>query len=88
MNDFERRVRARVMTSFRETAHAPSITDLADDLRASPLAITAAVRALAAEHALVLTPGSDAIWMAHPFSTIETDFIVTIGHRQIGRAHV
>jgi len=81
MNDFERRVRAAIMTSFRETSQAPSVEVLAVRLGASPLAVSAALHALAAEHALVLQPGSDAIWMAHPFSGIDTDFLVTIAGR-------
>jgi DNA-binding transcriptional MocR family regulator len=82
VNDFERRVRARVMASFRETSHAPSVDHLAADLRSSRQAVSAALHALAAEHALVLRPGSDAIWMAHPFSGVDTDLVVTIaGHR-------
>lgn len=82
MNDFERRVRASTMTSFRERSRAPSVDSLAVTLNASPQAVSAALQALAAEHALVLRPGSDAIWMAHPFSAIETDFLVTIAGRQ------
>jgi len=81
MNDFERRVRAAIMTSFHETSQAPSVEVLAVRLGASPLAVSAALHALAAEHALVLQPGSDAIWMAHPFSGIDTDFLVTIAGR-------
>ena len=47
-----------------------------------PHAVSDALHALAREHALVLRPGSDAIWMAHPFSGIDTDFLVTIGGRR------
>ena len=82
MNNFERRVRAWTMTSFRETSHAPSKETLAAGLGASRQDVSAALQALAREHALVLLPGSDAIWMAHPFSAVETDFLVTIAERR------
>jgi hypothetical protein len=82
MNDFERRVRAAIMTSFRETSQAPSVDTLAVGLRASPQTVSTALHGLAGEHALVLRPGSDATWMAHPFSGIDTDFLVTIGGRR------
>jgi len=81
MNDFERRVRARIMSFFRETSRAPSMEALALALGASSRNVSAALHRLAAEHALVLKPGSDTIWMAHPFSAVETDFSVTIGAR-------
>jgi hypothetical protein len=58
------------------------VETLAATLGASQKDVSAALQALAREHALVLMPGSDAIWMAHPFSGVETDFLVTIGGRR------
>ncbi len=40
-----------------------------------------ALRSLADEHRLVLLPGTDSVWMAHPFSAVATDFVVRIGDR-------
>ena len=82
MNDFERRVRVSVYASFRDKSHPPSITELSDTLGASPEEVSSAIRNLAEEHCLVLVPGTEAIWMAHPFSGIETDFVVSIGERR------
>lgn len=82
MNAFERRVRAAVYASFRDEAAAPSVSRLAADLAAPREDVVAALRALAALHCLVLVPGTEAIWMAHPFSGIETDFRVTVGPRR------
>ena len=81
MNGFERRVRAHIMASFQEASRAPSVEELAAALNASSEAVSVGLHALAAEHAVVLKPGSDAIWMAHPFSGVATDFCVTIGAR-------
>ena len=41
-----------------------------------------ALHALADEHRLVLTPGTDSVWMAHPFSAVPTDFVVNVGERR------
>lgn len=82
MNDFERHVRAAVYTAFRDRSWPPSAAELADALRASPEEISSALRNLAEEHCLVLLPGTESIWMAHPFSGIETDFVVTLGDRR------
>lgn len=82
MNDFERHVRAAVYTSFREQSRPPSTAELSDTLGASPGEVSAALRNLAEEHCLVLVPGTESIWMAHPFSGIETNFVVTIGDRR------
>ena len=82
MNEFQCQVRASVMASFRDTSQAPSVATLATALGAAESAVSSALYALADEHCLVLIPGTDSIWMAHPFSGIETDFRVTIGQRQ------
>ncbi|MFI5374357.1 MAG: organomercurial lyase [Candidatus Rokuibacteriota bacterium] len=82
MNAFERRVRAAVYASFRDEAAAPSVAHLAADLDAPREEVGAALRALADLHCLVLVPGTESIWMAHPFSGIETDFQVTVGTRR------
>lgn len=82
MDSFERFVRARVIQGLRDTAAAPSVDDLAEGLDASPEAVRAALGALADEHRLVLLPGTGAVWMAHPFSAVETDFVVKIGDRR------
>jgi DNA-binding transcriptional MocR family regulator len=82
MNEFERHVRASVYASFREQSRPPSVTELSDALGASPGEVSLALRNLAEEHYLVLVPGTESIWMAHPFSGIETDFVVTLGDRR------
>jgi hypothetical protein len=81
MNEFERHVRASIYASFREQSRSSSTAELSDTLGASPGEVSSALRNLAEEHCLVLVPGTESIWMAHPFSGIETDFVVTIGDR-------
>lgn len=82
MNAFERQIRASVYASFRDRSAPPSVADLGDTLGVSREAVSSALRKLAEEHCIVLVPDTDSIWMAHPFSGIETDFVVTIGDRQ------
>jgi alkylmercury lyase-like protein len=82
LNVFERRVRAAVYASLRDEAAAPSLARLAADLGASREDVAAALHRLADLHCLVLVPGSESIWMAHPFSGIATDFRVTVGTRR------
>ena len=82
MNAFERLVRASVIQSLRDTSRAPVTAALAVSLGESEHVVSAALRALADEHRLVLIPGTDSIRMAHPFSAVATDFLVTIGDRQ------
>jgi hypothetical protein len=77
MNRFERLVRAAVIGTLRDTASAPLLAALAATLDAPESAITSALRALADAHRLVLIPGTDSVWMAHPFSGVPSDFIVT-----------
>jgi len=76
VNPFERRVRASVYASFRDRAMPPSIAELSGMLGASHAEVSSALHSLAAEHCVVLVPGAVSIWMAHPFSGVETDFLV------------
>lgn len=76
MNSVERRVRAHVINSLRDTSAAPRVADVSVALGIPPADVTASLRSLAGQHRLVLQPGSDAIWMVHPFSGIATDFVV------------
>jgi hypothetical protein len=82
MNAFERRARAAVYASFRDRSAPPSVRELAGTLNAAEDEVSSALHNLAAEHCLVLVPGTESIWMAHPFSGIETDFVVSAGGRR------
>ena len=75
-------MRASVIHSLRDTSRVPPTAAIAASLGESESAVSAALRALADEHRLVLIPGTDSVWMAHPFSAVATDFVVTIGDRQ------
>jgi len=77
----ERAVRLFIYRHLIETANAP---DLATIARATGIAendVTAALRTLADQHAIVLAPASVSIWMAHPFSAVPTPYPVDAGGR-------
>ena len=82
MNTLERRVREAVIGGLRDSGRPPARPSIATPLGVSEAAVTVALRALAAEHRLVLLPGTDDVWMAHPFSAVPTDFVVRIGGRE------
>jgi hypothetical protein len=82
MNAFERLVRAVVIQTLRDTASAPSAAQIAATLNASESDVSSALHSLADEHRLALVPGTDKVWMAHPFSGVETDFVVSVGKRR------
>jgi hypothetical protein len=81
MNTFERLVRARVIQTLCNTSVAPSVAELSVMLAADQVQVRQALHALAGEHRLALQPDTDQVWMAHPFSAVQTDFLVHIGGR-------
>jgi hypothetical protein len=81
MNAFERLVRAAVIQSLRDTAQAPTPSELAAILDASEFSVVEALRSLADAHRLAFLPITESVWMAHPFSAVPSDFVVTIGER-------
>jgi hypothetical protein len=76
MNTVERAVRAHVIQTLLRTSVAPGVADTAAALDIPPARVVEALHALAEQHRLVLLPGTDQVWMAHPFSAIATDFVV------------
>ena len=82
MNDFQRRVRAHIIQRLRDNHPAPGPNDIAAEMSVSRDAAVAALRALADAHRLALLPGSDEVWMIHPFSAVATDFVVRAAGRQ------
>jgi len=74
-------VRLRLYQRLLETGIAPSAADLAHDLNETAEAVSRALAELEAAHALVLAPTTGTIWMAHPFSSVPTDYRVSAGGR-------
>ncbi len=79
MPDLDGALHAEVIASFIDRGHAPSRSELAAALAADPSEVGLVLQRLAAGHGLVLHPGTQAIWIAHPFSTSPTTVCVTHG---------
>ena len=54
---------------------------LAQSMDCGPREARASLQRLVSEHRITLVPNSDKIWMAHPFSGIETGYRSTVGTR-------
>ena len=72
----ENEVRLAVYQHFVSAGRAPSIAEVADALGAGDGDVREAFASLAAQHVLVLQPDTDEVWMAMPFSAVETAFKV------------
>jgi hypothetical protein len=76
VSPIERRVRAHVIQSLREMRPVHNVADIAAVLEIPQERVVEALHSLADQHRLVLLPSSDTVWMVHPFSAIDTDFVV------------
>lgn len=74
-----------IIEAFLKQGHAPTIDQLADRFRVDTKQIRASLRELQNYHGVVLHPHDDEIWVAHPFSTEPTGFLVSsAGHEWWG----
>ncbi len=69
------------MRIFASGGLAPTTGSVADALHSDVAMVAGAFEELAADHALVLEPGTHRIWMAHPFSGVPTLHRVHVGAR-------
>jgi Alkylmercury lyase len=74
-------VRGHVYARIAGTGVAPTVAGAAAALRRPEADLAAAFRELHDAHALVLHPGTTEIWMANPFSAVETPHRVRVGGR-------
>ena len=80
MTPFEREVRAKVYEMFRDGAVQITTDNLATRYGWVSEAVDHALVNLEAEHRLVLR-SDGAVWMAHPFSGVDTGYRARIGNR-------
>ena len=80
LTDFDLDVRRAVYRHLLERGEAPDILAVAERLTADSAAVGEAFDRLAAQHVLVLRPGTREIWMAMPFSAVPTAFRVRTPH--------
>jgi alkylmercury lyase-like protein len=75
-------VRVEIYRSFVEDGSAPSPDDLAATLGMSREDVGIAVHELAEHDVIELQPGSDRLWLAHPFASTPSPFVVEAGRRR------
>jgi hypothetical protein len=76
LNDLDSTVRLAVYDFVIAHGRSPSIAGLASAVSAEPDNVRESLHRLADAHMLVLTPGTTNVWMAMPFSTVPTRFVV------------
>jgi hypothetical protein len=74
-------VRLHVYRFFVDEGRPPVPPEIAEALHIEQSAVEDALRRLAAEHVLVLAPGTPYVWMANPLSAIPTPFAVEAAGR-------
>ena len=72
----DQRVRLTVYRHIVDTGTAPTTANLIDILGVSLEEINSSLHRLNSNHALVLHPDTNQIWMAHPFSAVPTPYPV------------
>ena len=75
-------VRVAVYRSFLDRGRAPAPAEIGDVLGMPQAEVEAALHRLAADHLLVLAPGTPYVWMANPFSALPTAYRVDAGGRE------
>jgi hypothetical protein len=70
-----------IVRELVERGHAPSRAQLCERFGVDDAAMTAALHDLAAYHGVVLHPHAAEVWVAHPFATAPTPFVVRHGAR-------
>jgi hypothetical protein len=81
MDAFLQDLRLYIYAQIVETSAAPSAADSARALSRPVAEIEAGYQALADARMIVLRPGSTTIWMAMPFSNMQTAYTVIVGGR-------
>ena len=74
--ELDRQVRFRIYRHFAATGGAPTTPGLASAVDRPVAEVEESIERLAAARAIVLAPGTKNVWMAHPFSAVETDYKV------------
>lgn len=71
-------VRHFIYTTFAETTRPPTTAEVADHFKISISTVENIYENLADAHHIALAPGSHSIWMAHPFSSLPTNYVAEV----------
>jgi hypothetical protein len=75
-------VRHYIYKTFAATTLPPTTSQVAGQFGVSIASIENAFERLANAHQIALAPGGYSIWMAHPFSSVPTNYVATIGSKE------
>ena len=78
----DRDVRHFIYSNFAGKSRPPTTAETADHFQISIAAVENAYERLAQEHHIALAPGSHTIWMAHPFSSLPTNFVTMVEEKR------
>ena len=71
-------VRHFIYTTFAETTRPPTTAEAADHFKISISKVEKTFENLAGAHHIALAPGTHLIWMAHPFSSLPTNYVAEV----------
>ena len=75
-------VRVEVYRSFVEDMRSPSPEEIGERLGEPTDGVRAALGELAEQDVIAFRPGTDELWLAHPFCATDAPFAVTSGQRR------
>jgi hypothetical protein len=81
MTSFDRQVRAQIYRLFAGGASTVDALVIADSRGWDTPEVESSLGRLADEHVIALVKASPQVWMAHPFSGVETSYQAVIGDR-------
>jgi len=71
-------IRHFTYTTFAERSRPPTTQEVAEYFSISINAVEYSFERLAKTHHIALAPGTHSIWMAHPFSSLPTNYTTEI----------
>ena len=75
-------IRHFIYSTFAGTSRPPTTQETAQYFRISIAAVENTYERLSKAHHIALAPGSHAIWMAHPFSSLPTNYVTEVEHKK------
>jgi len=82
MDDIEKldkEIRHYIYKTFSVTTRPPTTEEISKHYNITISTVEESYKRLANSHQIALAPGSYSIWMAHPFSSLPTNFRVEVG---------
>ena len=75
-------IRHFIYTAFAKTARPPTTLEVAQHFKVSISTVENAYQRLAEAHQIALAPGTHTVWMAHPFSSLPTNYVTQVENKK------